>query len=206
MLTNNRFCALTLIALLVSAAPAPVAFAADEPAKTDAAPAAPAAAPATPAAPAAGEAPPAAPAADAAAAPAAAPSGEKMRPVDRVKATEKGKLKNPYEATPENIAQGKKYYLGNSCNGCHGGGGGGGMCPSLTNETWVYGSDDDTIFRLITLGSKELKATGFAPIAKETVTGPMPGYSEIIEDEEHMWKLILYVRSVFAGRPEKKNW
>jgi mono/diheme cytochrome c family protein len=194
---KTQFTALLVIAFLFTAASQPAAFAADEPAKTEAAPAA--------AAPPAGETP-AAPAADAAAAPAAAPAGEKMKPIDRVKATEKGKLKNPYPYTPENIAEGKKYYLGNSCNGCHGGGGGGGMCPSLTNETWVYGSDDDTIFRLITLGSKELKANGYAPIAKETVTGPMPGYSEIIEDEEHLWKLILYVRSVFSGREEKKNW
>lgn len=148
-------------------------------------------------------APAAAPAADAAAAPA---SGEKMKPIDRVKATEKGKLKNPYPFTSENIAEGKKYYMGNSCNGCHGGGGGGGMCPPLTNETWVYGSDDDTLFRLITLGSKDLKAAGYAPIAKETVTGPMPPYAEIIEDEEHLWKLILFIRSVFNGREEKKNW
>lgn len=163
---------------------------------------------------AAGEAAKPADAAPAAAAPAEAapataaapPAGEKMKPVDRVKATEKGKLVNPYPFTPENIAQGKKFYMGNSCNGCHGGGGGGGMCPPLTNETWVYGSDDDTLFRLITLGSKDLKATGFAPIAKETVTGPMPGYAEIIQDEEHLWKIILYIRSVFNGREEKKNW
>lgn len=159
--------------------------------------------------PADGAAAPAAatPAEGAAPAAAAAPAaGEKMKPIDRVNATEKGKLKNPYPFTPENIAEGKKYYMGNSCNGCHGGGGGGGMCPPLTNETWVYGSDDDTLFRLITLGSKDLKAAGFAPIAKETVTGPMPGYATIIEDEEHLWKLILFIRSVFNGREEKKNW
>jgi len=32
------------------------------------------------------------------------------------------------------------------CNGCHGGTGGGGMGPPLTNQIWVYGSDDDTLF------------------------------------------------------------
>jgi hypothetical protein len=31
--------------------------------------------------------------------------------------------------------------------------GGGGMGPLLTNQVWVYGSDDDTLFRLISLGS-----------------------------------------------------
>ncbi|MFN0219960.1 MAG: c-type cytochrome [Hyphomicrobium sp.] len=177
--------ALSLMACLAASFMPSMTFAADEPPKTD------------------GATPAAAPAAEIAAAPA---SGDKMKPIDRVKATEKGKLKNPIPFTPENIAEGKKFYLGNSCNGCHGGGGGGGMCPPLTNETWVYGSDDDTLFRLITLGSKDLKASGFAPIAKETVTGPMPPYAEIIEDEEHLWKIILYVRSVFGGREEKKNW
>lgn len=130
-----------------------------------------------------------------------------MSPIDRVNATEKGKLKNPYTDNPEAIAEGKKLYLGNSCNGCHGGGGGGGMCPPLTNETWVYGSDDDTLFRLITLGSVELKAkAGYAPIAKETVTGPMPPYKDIIKDEDKLWKIIAFVRSVYGGRAEKRNW
>jgi mono/diheme cytochrome c family protein len=35
------------------------------------------------------------------------------------------------------------------CNGCHGGGGGGGMAVPLTNPVWIYGDDDDTLFRLI---------------------------------------------------------
>jgi len=147
------------------------------------------------------------PKADAAAPAAAAPAaGEKMTPIDRVNSTEKGKLKNPFPLTPEIIAEGKKYYMGNSCNGCHGGGGGGGMCPPLTNETWVYGSDDDTLFRLITYGSQELQKHGYSRIAKEAVQGPMPGYATIIKDEDHLWKIIAFVRSVFGGRPEKKNW
>ena len=48
------------------------------------------------------------------------------------------------------------------CNGCHGGGGGGGMCPPLTNDTWVYGRDDDTLFRLITLGTDDLQKQGLS--------------------------------------------
>ncbi len=151
---------------------------------------------------------PAASAAQPAAAPSnVAPSGETRTPLELVNAVEKGKLKNPYTDNPDAIAEGKKLYLGNSCNGCHGGGGGGGMCPSLTNETWVYGSDDDTLFRLITLGSANLKAQqGYKAIAKETVTGPMPPYQDIIKDTDKLWKIIAFVRSVFNGRPEKKNW
>ena len=46
------------------------------------------------------------------------------------------------------------------CNGCHGGGGGG-MCPPLTNDVWLYGAGDDTLFRLVTLGSDELQKQGY---------------------------------------------
>ena len=74
----------------------------------------------------------------------------------------KGTLKNPYTDNPEAIAQGKKLYFGKSCNGCHGGGGGGGMCPPLTNTVWVYGDTDDTLFRLISIGSDELKKQGYS--------------------------------------------
>ena len=77
-----------------------------------------------------------------------------MKPLERVAAAPKGTLKNPYTDNPEAIEQGKKLYFGKSCNGCHGGGGGGGMCPPLTNTVWVYGDTDDTLFRLISLGSR----------------------------------------------------
>lgn len=141
------------------------------------------------------------------AAAAAAAPGETRTPLELVNSVEKGKLKNPFTDNAEAIAEGKKLYLGNSCNGCHGGGGGGGMCPSLTNETWVYGSDDDTLFRLITLGSVNLKGQqGYKAIAKETVTGPMPPYQDIIKDTDKLWKIIAYVRSVYGGRAEKRNW
>lgn len=128
-------------------------------------------------------------------------------PLELVNSVEKGKLKNPYTDKPDAIAEGKKLYLSNSCNGCHGGGGGGGMCPPLTNETWVYGGDDDTLFRLITLGSVDLKAQqGYKAIAKETVTGPMPPYKDIITDQDKLWKIIAFIRSVWGGRAEKRVW
>lgn len=130
----------------------------------------------------------------------------KMTPYELVKATEQGKLKNPFQSTPETIAEGKKLYLGNSCNGCHGGTGGGGMCPPLTNETWIYGSDDDTLFRLITMGSKELQESGITRKRQEAVKGPMPDYKEIIKDQDQLWKIIIYIRSVYRGRAEKIDW
>lgn len=161
------------------------AYAADEPAKD----AAPAEKPAT-----------------AAAAPVAGGDVGSMKPIDRVLATEKGKLKNPYTDNAEAIEEGKKAYLSFSCNGCHGGGGGGGMCPSLTNEVWVYGGDDDTVFRLITLGSSELQKSGYKRVRTETVVGPMPPYRDIITDEVKLWKVIAWMRSVWTGRPEKREW
>jgi mono/diheme cytochrome c family protein len=118
----------------------------------------------------------------------------------------KGTLKNPFTDNKEAIAQGRQLYLDYSCNGCHGGGGGGGMCPPLTNERFVYGSDDDTIFRLIAIGSAELQKNGFKRIARETVVGPMPPYVEIIDSEEELWKIIAFVRSVYRGRAKKRDW
>ena len=88
----------------------------------------------------------------------------KISPADLVKNTPKGKLVNPYKDTQADIvAQGAQFLQSYSCSGCHGGGGGGGMCPPLTNDTWVYGGDDDTLFRLVTLGSDELQKQGYTP-------------------------------------------
>ncbi len=173
---------------------------AEEPAKQDTSPAPAAAAPEAgtkkdETAPAAEGAPAAAPAA-----------GETMKPRDRVAATEKGQLKNPYTDNKEAIEQGRKLYFGASCNGCHGGGGGGGMCPPLTNETWVYGGDDDTLFRLITLGSDDLKKIGYARKGQEAVVGPMPPFGDIIKSDDDLWKIIAFTRSVWGGRPEKRVW
>ncbi|WP_439542507.1 c-type cytochrome [Hyphomicrobium sp.] len=151
-------------------------------------------------------APEAAPAGDAAAAPAA--GGAPMKPIDRVNSTEKGTLKNPFSSTDKAITdEGHKIYMGLSCNGCHGGGGGGGMCPPLTNETWVYGGDDDTLFRLITLGSQEFKKKySVERKGQETVVGPMPPFAEIMDDEIKLWKAIAWIRTVWSGRAEKKVW
>jgi len=140
-------------------------------------------------------------------APAAAPAaGGTMTTGERVKAAEKGTLKNPYTGNAAAAEEGKKLYLANSCNGCHGGGGGGGMCPPLTNQIWVYGSDDDTIFRLITLGSKELQAAGYKRKGSENVVGPMPPYHDIITKEDDLWKIIAWMRTLWTHGDARKNW
>lgn len=162
-------------------------------------PATPAAtpAPAGDAAPAAGAA---APAGDAAAAGGACcKAGDTTPPLDLIKATPKGGLKNPYAdkiGDAAFIEEAHHRYLSAGCNGCHGGGGGGGMCPPLTNDVWVYGPDDDTLFRLINLGSDGLQKAGYKRIKQEVVVGPMPPFGGILKTSDDAWKIITFIRSV----------
>lgn len=121
------------------------------------------------------------------------------KPADLVAKTPKGELKNPYKDTQADIvAQGEHLFLSYSCNGCHGGGGGGGMCPPLVNDVWVYGGDDDTLFRLVTDGSDELKKAGYARKGRENVVGPMPPFGALIKNADELWKIIAFVRSRYS--------
>ncbi len=144
------------------------------------------------------KAPPAAPAAP------AAPANA-MKPADRVEATPKGKLKNPY--TDDNTAiveAGHKLYMGYACNGCHGGNGGGGICPPLINDVWVYGGDDDTLFRLVALGSDVLQSKGYTRIGMENVVAPMPPMGAIVATDDDLWRILTFIRASFHGAPENK--
>lgn len=126
-----------------------------------------------------------------------------MTPVGRVQAMEKGKLKNPLSSTPEIVEEGKALYQAKTCGACHGSNGSGIHCPSLKNDAWVYGSDDDTIFRLVTLGSEKLLSKGYSRGDKEQVAGPMPGFGEAITDEQDLWKIIAYIRSLQPSAADK---
>ena len=134
-----------------------------------------------------------------------APMDTKISPMDLVKNTPKGKLTNPYKDTQADIvAQGGQFMLSYSCSGCHGGGGGGGMCPPLTNDTWVYGGDDDTLFRLVVLGTDELQKQGYMRKGRENVVGPMPPFGAIVKSADDLWKLLAFVRSKYSGDPAYK--
>jgi mono/diheme cytochrome c family protein len=126
--------------------------------------------------------------------PAAAPAV--MTPLERAAATPKGELKNPYTDYASVADEGHKRFFAAGCNGCHGGTGGGGICPPLTNDIWVYGRDDDTLFRLITLGTDELHKQGYERMQHEAVTGPMPPFGQIIKTDDELWKIIAFIRSV----------
>lgn len=115
--------------------------------------------------------------------------------------TPKGELQSPY-SDPSSIAdEGYKIYLSLDCGGCHGGGGGGGMAAPLTNPIWIYGDDDDTLFRVIALGTGSLSPgnafdnQGHTRKGSEFVVAPMPPYGEIIRTENEIWKIIAWIRS-----------
>lgn len=119
-------------------------------------------------------------------------------PSEIVVTTDKGQLKNPLSITPELIEEGKALYQAKTCGACHGANGGGIHCPSLKNDAWIYGSDDDTLFRLVTVGSEAMLANGYSRGDKEKHAGPMPGFGATIADEQELWKIIAYIRSLQA--------
>lgn len=128
--------------------------------------------------------------------PAFADDSANLSPAERVKSVPRGELKNALPHTPEIIADGKLLYQSKTCGACHGGNGGGIHCPSLINDAWIYGSDDDTVFRLITLGSEKMLSEGYARSDQEKHAGPMPGFGETFADEQEIWKIIAYIRSL----------
>jgi mono/diheme cytochrome c family protein len=127
-------------------------------------------------------------------------------PEELVKDAPKGTLRNPYTDDPEKIKEGRGLFLSYSCNGCHGGTGGGGICPPLSNDVWVYGSDDDTLFRLVTLGSDKLQAAGYYRMGMESVVAPMPPFGSLIKSDDELWKIIAFIRSIYDGDPKRRNW
>jgi mono/diheme cytochrome c family protein len=125
-----------------------------------------------------------------------AAAGGGGNPQDIARSAEKGSLKSPFQDFKKVAEEGHQKFMSAGCNGCHGGTGGGGMGPPLTNQVWVYGSDDDTLFRLISLGSDELKKMGFTRKGSENVVGPMPPMGGVLKDPDSVWKVIAWIRSI----------
>jgi mono/diheme cytochrome c family protein len=128
----------------------------------------------------------------------------KISPANLVKETPKGKLHNPYEDTDKKIvAEGQTLFRSYPCSGCHGGNAGGGMCPPLTSAEWIYGGDDDTLFRLVTLGSVQLQKEGYTR-GFGAVVGPMPPMGPLFTSSDDLWRIITFVRSRYDGDPGYK--
>ena len=125
--------------------------------------------------------------------------------IELVNQTPKGKLHNPYKDSQKDIvAQGQTLFRSYPCAGCHGGDGGGGMCPPLTSSDWIYGGDDDTLFRLVTLGSDELMKKGYTRQGFAAVVGPMPPMGPLIKNSDDLWKILAFIRSRYDGDPGYK--
>ena len=87
-------------------------------------------------------------------------------------------------------AEGRTLYFQVGCQGCHGGGGGGGMATSVIDGAWTFGSDDEVLFRLVK-----------GEVPEQT----MPTVYSVLEDEE-VWKILAFIRSVYAGDPGRIDW
>ncbi len=123
--------------------------------------------------------------------------GDTTPPPELVANTPKGQLKSPYQDDLAKVAEeGHRQFMRPGCNECHGGTGGGGICPPLTQGVWFWGSDDDTLFRLVTLGSQALQKEGYQRLAQGTVKGPMPPMGAAIETSDDLWKIIAWIRSI----------
>jgi cytochrome c(L) len=98
---------------------------------------------------------------------------------------------NPYTGNAEAITEGKRLYFLYGCPGCHGKEGGGGMGRPLLDDEWQWGSDDQTLFKLI--------------------RGEIPGqtmpdvFGKAMTDEE-IWKVLAFIRSLYKGDPSRTNW
>lgn len=97
----------------------------------------------------------------------------------------------PAGPTVEDVLEGRKIYLTYGCVGCHGVTGGGGMGKPILDDTWIFGSDDVTLFKLIR-----------GDVPKQT----MPNAIGKALTDDQIKQVILYVRSIYMGDPSKINW
>jgi mono/diheme cytochrome c family protein len=97
---------------------------------------------------------------------------------------------NPFTGNEKAIQEGRTLYLQRGCSGCHGVMGGGGMAMPLIDDQWKFGSSDEQLFKLI---------------KGEVAESTMPKVFGDLEPDQ-IWKMIAYIRSLYAGDPKLVNW
>ena len=148
---------------------------------------------------------PAAPSGPQAGAQAAPPPGNIVTPIQRADSAPQGTLEPLQRSlTRRSSRREASAYQFYACSGCHGGTGGGGMCPPLTDGVWVYGGDDDTLFRLVAWGSQTLQSKGYSRKAEENVVGAMPAMGQVVHTDDDLWRILAFVRANYHGAPECK--
>ena len=98
---------------------------------------------------------------------------------------------NPFANSADAVLDGRKLYLQYGCAACHGMGGGGGMVKQIIDDEWKFGSDDKTLFKLVR-----------GEIPEQT----MPNAIGKAMSDEEIWKVLVYVRSIYAGDAGRINW
>jgi mono/diheme cytochrome c family protein len=93
--------------------------------------------------------------------------------------------------TVADVVEGRRLYLSYGCVGCHGVNGGGGMGKPILDDEWIFGSDDETLFKLIR-----------GQIPNQT----MPNAIGLALTDDQIKKILLYVRSLYQGDASKVNW
>jgi mono/diheme cytochrome c family protein len=110
--------------------------------------------------------------------------------VSAARPADEPKMLNPFAGDPEAMKEGRKLYVTEGCSGCHGLMGGGGMGKAILDDTWVFGSDDETLYKLMK-----------GQIPQQT----MPKTWAALPDEQ-IWKMLAFVRSLYKGDPALINW
>ncbi len=99
--------------------------------------------------------------------------------------------KNPYTVDDaEAIAEGKALWSSTGCYACHGGKAEGGVGPSLTDDEWVYKPTDKALYKAIAQGRPGTN---------------MVGWSKDLNNDQ-IWQLIAFIRSLYEGDPAKIIW
>jgi cytochrome c oxidase cbb3-type subunit 3 len=92
-------------------------------------------------------------------------------------------LPGTYRETAQALSQGQQLYSAFNCVGCHHHGGGG-IGPALMDDTWLYGSDPQSIYRSVAEGR---------PNGMPAFGGHIPA--------QQIWQIVTYVRSLAALVP-----